>query len=1165
MKRSGLFFLIGTLALVSPLTTPDVGFSIDIILVWDDLDENPEFDPDGTKLMAVANAAAQIWEPLIRSSGTHHVDVSWSYLDDTARGLWKLDPFGNNNIYFDTDTDWFIDSTPLVNEEFDFGDPFTYSSGKGSFLYGTTTDADDWFDRTTPPGTLEIGYVGLPKATAPPEAISNADLLSVILHELGHDLGVGGDVLSGRYPIYPAHISGLQDVEVIESDKPDSGGFAEEHGHMAPIMALMSQTVGNGKRTLPSALDVIVAARDSNYTSVDLKRKFVGIGTNWNSGSTWIGGRLPDGTDDAYVVHGGTVTLSATGRTDNLYISRDSIVATGAHSLTVDNRLALKGFGDVLRVNSGGSATIGTIEVRDESTVEMSGGTLNVVSGGSIGGALTGRGTVDFDGQVVVSGVIEADGGTLEMTGSGSILLLETQEPATGRMLASTGNLKLGLPFAAGSNGTISVDPGRSLVITRDLTIPRPLQVSLGGTLASEGADTDVTIGHLNVGYDSTGQVLSRTLTLNDYGFLDPGGHLTLASSVRTTLQGGLSMYGGGTLKQDGDISVTGGVVNLAMQTLDWGNSTPTKSNDLTIHPNSMLEVNSSVVGTFRGELTVNSAVLQVDTPGGWQLGSETATTAGGMLSLIKSGAATPIVRGTPLTARHWIVTSGGDTFIESDLTVMPTATVVVFGGSRLFLMGNTTLRGGSISGLGDLVQRGDIDVTDDTTIDTERFAWGNSLGSNLNTLTVHRGRTLTVNSASTDDTNNQFRGGIRLDGGTLVVNTDAGWALPAQQLFLVGGALELDGTVVAPHVQGQPLAVAGRIYVTGGPAHLDSEVGFQSTQQTDIAAGATLHVNGVATYAGGSFTGAGTLQHNGTALLASNNPLIAPRFVQNGLLTILNPSNNAAIQAPVIDFQPASRTRVIWDLHLRGNAVMRPGAMFEGGGTLVVDPTGSFTGGGNLGVSLENQGTVRPGFSPGTLSVIGDYAQGASAELHIDLAGATRGAWDLLSASGAVSLDGSLNVFLLGGYTPALGESFTIVTARGGVSGTFSDAVLPPLPAGQTWSIEYDPTSVVLSTTTGQPGDINGDGGVDRKDVALFATHLGTGATTLADLHTLQSNLGQGVRSPAALANAVPEPATWLLAAFGAAFFIRLTATRRGARLKGVNPLEARSPLGRG
>src|SRR5688572_13519330 len=81
--------------------------ALNIVLVYEDLGENPSWDRNGTALMAIAEAAAARWERLITSPGTHTIDVSWSDLDSGQLGLWKFDPFGNNNIYFRSGTNWF--------------------------------------------------------------------------------------------------------------------------------------------------------------------------------------------------------------------------------------------------------------------------------------------------------------------------------------------------------------------------------------------------------------------------------------------------------------------------------------------------------------------------------------------------------------------------------------------------------------------------------------------------------------------------------------------------------------------------------------------------------------------------------------------------------------------------------------------------------------------------------------------------------------------------------------------------------------------------------------------------------------------------------------------------------------------------------------------------
>ena len=85
-------------------------------------------------------------------------------------------------------------------------------------------------------------------------------------------------------------------------------------------------------------------------------------------------------------------------------------------------------------------------------------------------------------------------------------------------------------------------------------------------------------------------------------------------------------------------------------------------------------------------------------------------------------------------------------------------------------------------------------------------------------------------------------------------------------------------------------------------------------------------------------------------------------------------------------------------------------------GGTLQAAPTltgGVLRGGGQVSGNVTNtSGTVRPGASPGTLTVTGNYAQGAAGVLEVDVAGTAQGTqYDHLSVGGAAALDGTLAV----------------------------------------------------------------------------------------------------------------------------------------------------------
>ena len=100
--------------------------------------------------------------------------------------------------------------------------------------------------------------------------------------------------------------------------------------------------------------------------------------------------------------------------------------------------------------------------------------------------------------------------------------------------------------------------------------------------------------------------------------------------------------------------------------------------------------------------------------------------------------------------------------------------------------------------------------------------------------------------------------------------------------------------------------------------------------------------------------------------------------------------------------------------------------------------------GSGALNVDLLNTGIVSPGYSPGVQSVA-SYTQDAAGTLLIELGGNSAGTgdgfYDQMNISGAAVLGGTLDVALWGGYKPADGQTFTVMT-YGSVTGKFDVVV---------------------------------------------------------------------------------------------------------------------------
>lgn len=122
------------------------------------------------------------------------------------------------------------------------------------------------------------------------------------------------------------------------------------------------------------------------------------------------------------------------------------------------------------------------------------------------------------------------------------------------------------------------------------------------------------------------------------------------------------------------------------------------------------------------------------------------------------------------------------------------------------------------------------------------------------------------------------------------------------------------------------------------------------------------------------------------------------------------------------------------------------------GSARLVINPSGAFRNlaGGVLGGpgTFEfpdglgsNAGTLAPGLSVGTLTIVGNVSNAGTALLDLELGGAATNAHDRLLVQGALALGGTLRVTLVDDYAPAPGDTLTVVQASG-LSGVFANAV---------------------------------------------------------------------------------------------------------------------------
>jgi hypothetical protein len=121
--------------------------------------------------------------------------------------------------------------------------------------------------------------------------------------------------------------------------------------------------------------------------------------------------------------------------------------------------------------------------------------------------------------------------------------------------------------------------------------------------------------------------------------------------------------------------------------------------------------------------------------------------------------------------------------------------------------------------------------------------------------------------------------------------------------------------------------------------------------------------------------------------------------------------------------------------------------------------------------VVVSGTGALSPGLSPGALAVSGTYAQQApDAGFNVEIGGTAPAQYDRAGVTGAATLAGKLNVTLIGGFVPAPGDSFTILTYPSR-TGTYTLNLTSVGCIG--WRVDYGATALVL-TAAAVPQEIS-------------------------------------------------------------------------------------------
>jgi hypothetical protein len=184
---------------------------------------------------------------------------------------------------------------------------------------------------------------------------------------------------------------------------------------------------------------------------------------------------------------------------------------------------------------------------------------------------------------------------------------------------------------------------------------------------------------------------------------------------------------------------------------------------------------------------------------------------------------------------------------------------------------------------------------------------------------------------------------------------------------------------------------------------------------------------------------------YSGPASASITNYGVLRKVIDTGTSTI----GVAVVNCPSASVQAKSgllyfKTR-LW--FMSGSRLSLDGGDVANDSPMVLLGNATMDGSGRVLGIVRMAGKASPGYSPGWISISGDYTQDPSGELDIELAGLVAGTnYDQLAVGGNASLNGVLNVSLLNGYVPNRGDTFQILPygSRTGDFATYSGLNLP-------------------------------------------------------------------------------------------------------------------------
>ena len=520
----------------------------------------------------------------------------------------------------------------------------------------------------------------------------------------------------------------------------------------------------------------------------------------------------------------------------------------------------------------------------------------------------------------------------------------------------------------------------------------------------------------------------------------DAGGSSFTVSEALSN-QGALAVVAGGAMTLQNVLANLGNAtIQNAGSNLSVSGTNYTINQGLAANRGTTVSLNGSWSNAAGSTISADTSVLNLGSPGA----------AWSNLGAISSNQATVNLGGTFTVASLGAFNRTGGTVNLVGTLTNTAAALALNASSGSWIMAGGTIIGGAIT-------------------ETEGALLLPATGNNvLDGLTIQGSLDLSQTSGASV----QIKDGLTINGTILIGSADAsmygrldfiGNAAQTLAATAGGAAVVLLGGSAAnsfnDQMIGQPVTLAPSVQVHGkngsiggyayggsqfinqGSIAADTSAGTLiiteplTNQGTAQADGGTLNLRNVTNLAGGMLTG-GTWK----ALAGSKLLLPAPITINAGNI-VLDGAGSALMTGPANA--------------LANQYQNAPGGALTltNGQTLVITPGGG---------TLTNDGTLNLG--PGaTLSLSGAFTQPVDGTISDSLGGPPTGGYGQLAATGALNLDGALQVNWPAGLDPAPGATYTLLSGASR-TGTFAAFITVPSSIGGLLQSQYSPTSAYIT-----------------------------------------------------------------------------------------------------